>query len=826
MRDTSWRNARGGSVKYSDNASAFTSEHLKSGWILLSNCWLDSLRIPIVLIRPDGGVALFELPPGWTDDLLALFHRGLDRSGFSAAYPGHLPVIHRRLRREDIPHLDSILHEAFAFEEKIGIPPTSGWAERLQSMLAMAPPTPVAMAPAPPAFVAMSDEALPQRQVLLHPLIPAVLACGGVAAALLMWPTSWPRPREAETRLSLAATLPPRSAPAMDILVPPRRTPSEAVAVETGWPRWTATALAGAPAAENPPRAPMLTAMLPLPELRAIPRFDALVLAPVLVLASAEGEAVPQAASPAPVVLAGPAGGLEDAAMAPLPSLSAPNATAGQDIPAQAPLPEPVATLPPLQATILAAPKGAEAQAPQVTEAPTQQAAEPAPPPASGPAATDSLPAQAMEAAAPRAPAEPAPAATNNSVAQAMEAPALRTPEAPAPQVPAEPAPSTPAQPATTSPVAKAVEASVPRTPAAPAPQVAEPTPSAPAQALTNSPVARATEAPEPRTLQTPAPQVAAESAPSAPAQAMTNSPVARTTEAPEPRTLQTPAPQVAAESAPSAPAQAMTNSPVARTTEVPEPRTLQAPAPQVAAEPAPPAPMQARTNSPVAQAVEAPEPRTPQAPPPQMAAEPAPSAPAQARMNNPAARVVEAPEPRIPAAPAPQVAAPAQSAASAAAQAVEAPAPRAAEQPARPSTDRPAPPAARGPMAQAPEAAPPAARTAAVPPERPATRPDLPASPQPAVAESAMVTTMLRRAEALLSLGDISGARRFLERAEAAGSARAAVALAETYDPATLAGLQTRGLQPDPAAALAWYRRAAARGAPVAARIQALEAP
>jgi TPR repeat protein len=82
----------------------------------------------------------------------------------------------------------------------------------------------------------------------------------------------------------------------------------------------------------------------------------------------------------------------------------------------------------------------------------------------------------------------------------------------------------------------------------------------------------------------------------------------------------------------------------------------------------------------------------------------------------------------------------------------------------------------------------------------------------------------LLRRGHSLLELGDISGARRFLERAEAGGSAEAARALAETYDPRTLAGFRTRGLQPDPLAALAWYRRAAALGAAVGPQIAALE--
>jgi hypothetical protein len=468
----------------------------------------------------------------------------------------------------------------------------------------------------------------------------------------------------------------------MEIVPPPPRPPPEVAAIETGWPRWTASALAGAPAAENLPNAPMLAAVSPLPEPPVMSEVAALVLAPAPLLASAEGEVVPQADLAVPVALTGLMPAPEDAVIAPPPSPTAPGALAGQDTPAQAPLPEPLAAaFWPVPTTAQVVPGEAEAQAPQVMEAPMQVAAE-------------------------FAPLAPVQAATDGPAAQAMEAASRPASAEPAPQVAAEPAPPTPAQ-ATASSAEQAMEAAAGPAPAEPAPQVpAEPVPPTLAQAATDSPAAQA----------------------------------------------------------------------------------MEAAARHVPAESAPPAPAQAATDSPAAQAMEAAARHVP--------AEPAPPAPAQAVME------------------------------SAVAQAMEKPAPRAAEQAAPPATDRPAPPVAGGTMPQAVEAATPAARAAAAPPERSATRPDPPAAPQTAVAESAIVSTMMRRAEALLSLGDISGARRFLERAEAAGSARAAVALAETYDPATLSALQTRGLQPDPAAALAWYRRAAARGASVAPRIQALEAP
>ncbi|MBV1797909.1 SEL1-like repeat protein [Siccirubricoccus sp. G192] len=134
--------------------------------------------------------------------------------------------------------------------------------------------------------------------------------------------------------------------------------------------------------------------------------------------------------------------------------------------------------------------------------------------------------------------------------------------------------------------------------------------------------------------------------------------------------------------------------------------------------------------------------------------------------------------------------------------------------------------------MQDAAGAAPPGSAPAAgqpAPPKPPARAPDAtvdskpaPAGPVPAPAASlaaparpaanpALLAMLLRRGNGLLVLGDVSGARRFYERAAESGSAEAAEALARTYDPAALATLGARGIQPDPEAAAAWYRRAAA---------------
>jgi TPR repeat protein len=82
------------------------------------------------------------------------------------------------------------------------------------------------------------------------------------------------------------------------------------------------------------------------------------------------------------------------------------------------------------------------------------------------------------------------------------------------------------------------------------------------------------------------------------------------------------------------------------------------------------------------------------------------------------------------------------------------------------------------------------------------------PAAPDPALAAS-----FVRRGDAMLAIKDISAARKLYESAADAGSAAGATALARTYDPDYLARLGVVGLQPDPAAAATWYRKAAALG-------------
>jgi len=73
--------------------------------------------------------------------------------------------------------------------------------------------------------------------------------------------------------------------------------------------------------------------------------------------------------------------------------------------------------------------------------------------------------------------------------------------------------------------------------------------------------------------------------------------------------------------------------------------------------------------------------------------------------------------------------------------------------------------------------------------------------------------TRLMARASLLLSQGNVGAARIVLERAAETGSAPALFALAETYDPSTLAAWGTFGTQGDVAKARELYAKALAGG-------------
>jgi hypothetical protein len=98
----------------------------------------------------------------------------------------------------------------------------------------------------------------------------------------------------------------------------------------------------------------------------------------------------------------------------------------------------------------------------------------------------------------------------------------------------------------------------------------------------------------------------------------------------------------------------------------------------------------------------------------------------------------------------------------------------------------------------------------------------DTPGSPEAVEAVKLKMTTLpslvttealIRRANIMISQGDISAARLLYRRAAAGGSERAMLALGKTYDPIFLAEIGARGIVGDVAAAIVWYQRAFALG-------------
>ena len=146
------------------------------------------------------------------------------------------------------------------------------------------------------------------------------------------------------------------------------------------------------------------------------------------------------------------------------------------------------------------------------------------------------------------------------------------------------------------------------------------------------------------------------------------------------------------------------------------------------------------------------------------------------------------------------------------------------AQAPAQAPAPSPAPASGAAVPAQAPTPAPSQATAPAPAPQaRPAV--SAPVTPLAVPDPPAVVGAMLLRGEALLAIGDVSGARRFFERAAASGNAAAALHMGSTFDPTVLSTIGARGITPDRDRAMAWYRHAQALGSSDAAtRIATLE--
>jgi hypothetical protein len=78
---------------------------------------------------------------------------------------------------------------------------------------------------------------------------------------------------------------------------------------------------------------------------------------------------------------------------------------------------------------------------------------------------------------------------------------------------------------------------------------------------------------------------------------------------------------------------------------------------------------------------------------------------------------------------------------------------------------------------------------------------------------EAERVADLIAHGQKMVDVGYFPGARAYFTRAAEAGSAEAALALGTTYDPAFVAEIGARGIEPEPAQARAWYERARALG-------------
>jgi hypothetical protein len=97
-------------------------------------------------------------------------------------------------------------------------------------------------------------------------------------------------------------------------------------------------------------------------------------------------------------------------------------------------------------------------------------------------------------------------------------------------------------------------------------------------------------------------------------------------------------------------------------------------------------------------------------------------------------------------------------------------------------------------------------------PPPPPVETPRVEAPPAPTISAEEN-RRLLAKAASMIQQGDIASARLVLDRLTRFGDARAAFALAETFDPKMLAQWNVRGIRPDPTRAKTYYTQAARAG-------------
>jgi len=161
-----------------------------------------------------------------------------------------------------------------------------------------------------------------------------------------------------------------------------------------------------------------------------------------------------------------------------------------------------------------------------------------------------------------------------------------------------------------------------------------------------------------------------------------------------------------------------------------------------------------------------------------------------------------------IAAVPAPAPVAPAPAPTPAPPPAAIAPAPTPAVSASPPAVSEPPVPVATPPVVEPPPQPAPAEASTPAPASLPAPAP----AAAPAV-DTQQAEALLARGDDMLVTGDVSAARLFYQRAAELGSAAAATAVGQTYDPGILELLRVRGARGDAQQAAEWYRKAIAAG-------------
>lgn len=108
-------------------------ESLGRDWTVIKGCRLrpaDRGSAPTVLIHPERGIAVVDVPPSETPDAVEAVRERLGAARFDGIFAGHLPVVAVRSRAgpRQTPALSKLLDDAFAASPPLSLPGGDAWA--------------------------------------------------------------------------------------------------------------------------------------------------------------------------------------------------------------------------------------------------------------------------------------------------------------------------------------------------------------------------------------------------------------------------------------------------------------------------------------------------------------------------------------------------------------------------------------------------------------------------------------------------------------------------------------------------------------------------